>query len=80
MAEKGGGGGAWTFCRFKGSRLGHFVDLRGGLGKYEGVMFLRGRGFDNPMHSVMKSHSSHRCMWGKLNNIVTKQKQIHWTK
>ena len=34
-----GGGGAWTVCK-----------LKGGLGKKEGVGFLRG--VDTPMHTM----------------------------
>ena len=33
--------------------LGHFADLRvGGLADEEGVVFLRGVGGDNPMHTM----------------------------
>ena len=41
LPKKGGGG------------LGQFVDLRGGgLGKKEGVVFLRGGGVDTPMPTM----------------------------
>ena len=40
--------GPWTICRFKG-----------GLGKKEGVVFLRG-GVDTPMHIMISSGTSSR--------------------
>ena len=35
----------------KGEGPGQFENLRGGLGKWEGVVFLRGEGGDTPMHT-----------------------------
>ena len=47
--------GAWTVCQFKG-----------GLGKKEGVMFLRGGGVDTPMRTMNN------------NNIKTNMKVTSW--
>ena len=32
--------------------LGQFADLKGGLGKKQGVVLLRGVGVDTPMHTM----------------------------
>ena len=37
-------------CLKKGGGLGQFADLRGRLGKKEGVVFLRG--VDTPVHTI----------------------------
>ena len=41
----------------KGRGLGQFADLRGGLRKKEGMVFLREGGVDIPMHTMSVTYS-----------------------
>ena len=56
-----GGGGGFTKKQYIGEIaykgegvLGQFADLRGGLGKKERVVFLRG--VDTPIHTMTSKH------------------------
>ena len=52
---------AWTVCRFKGGGWG--------LGKKEGVVFFRGGGVDNPMHTMVYNESLYCCNSFMLEQI-----------